>query len=212
MRFEPGFFRRLEERLAQAAPGPQAQMVMAPKPRPGQRPFGEAEKTSLKAGVMLLLYPKEGSTHLVLIRRTQTVLHHRDQIGLPGGQVEGEETFEQAALRETREEIGVRPGFVRVLGRLTPLYIPISDFCVYPVVGVADQPLTFVPDSREAAEIIELPLEHLIDAANVRLEDWVIRDIPVEVPFYAFGPHKIWGATAMVLAEFVEVIKGIKAA
>jgi 8-oxo-dGTP pyrophosphatase MutT (NUDIX family) len=211
MRFEPRFFRSLEERLAKDAPGPAAQMAMAPKPRIGDHPFGEAEKTSSKAGVMLLLYPKEGSTCLVLIRRTQTVMHHRDQIGLPGGQVEGTETFEQAALRETWEELGVRPELIRILGRLTPLYIPVSDFCVYPVVGVVDQPLTFVPDPHEAAEVIELPLDHLANTANVRLEDWVIRDIPVEVPFYGFGPHKIWGATAMVLAEFIEVLKDLAA-
>ncbi len=209
MRFEAPFFRDLEDRLAKHAPGPSAQMAMAPKPRIGHRPFGEAQKTSLKAGVMLLLYPKEGSIYLVLIRRTQTVMHHRDQIGLPGGQVEGTETYEQAALRETWEELGVRPEHIRVLGFLTPLYIPVSDFCVYPVVGVADRTLSFVPDPREAAEVIELPLDHLANADNVRLEDWVIRDIPVEVPFYGFGPHKIWGATAMVLAEFVEVLKGL---
>lgn len=209
MKFEPEFFRKLEARLARTAPGLEAQMAMAPKPRPGQPPLGETEKTRLKAGVMLLLYPREGLIHLVLIRRTPTVLRHRDQIGLPGGQVEGEETIEQTALRETREEIGVNPGLIRILGQLTPLDIPVSGFYVYPVVGVADRSLTFVPDPIEAAEVIELPLGHLVDAANVRLEDWVIRDVPVQVPFYAFGPHKIWGATAMVLAEFVEVVKDV---
>ena len=209
MKFEPAFFRTLEARLAKGAPGPAAQMTMAPSPRPGQRPFPETEMTSSKAAVMLLLYPREGLIFLVLIRRALTVQHHRDQIGLPGGQVEGKETFEQAALRETWEELGVRPEQVHVLGSLTPLEIPVSNFCIYPVAAFSEQSPTFIPDPVEVAEVIELPLGHLLDPANIRREKWVIRDIPVDVPFYAFGPHKIWGATAMVLAEFVEALKGL---
>jgi len=211
MRSENDFLARLGRRLSAEAPGLPAQLAMAPKPRVGHQPVGQAEGSSSKAGVMLLLYPKDDVLHLVLIRRTLTVMHHRDQIGLPGGQVEGSETFEQAALRETWEELGIEPGRIRILGRLTPLYIPVSNFCVYPVVGVAEGPLAFVPDTVEAAEAIEIPLDHLLDAANIRMEDWVIRDTPVEVPFYAFGPHKIWGATAMVLAEFVAVLKSLGA-
>lgn len=209
MKFEGEFFRRLEARLAQEAPGASAQLIMAPKPRPGQVPFAEGDRTSAKAAVLILLYPRDGEVAFVLVRRTQTVMHHRDQIGLPGGQVERGETPEETALRETREELGVSPDIVRVLGRLTPLYIQVSNFSVTPVVGVAAETPAFVPDPIETAEVIEMPLEHLLDAANVRMEDWVIRDLPVVVPFYSFGRHKVWGATAMILAEFVEVLKSL---
>jgi len=210
MRFDDAFVRELKQRLSADAPGLPAQMSMAPVPRLGHKAYREVEPTSSRAGVLILLYPREGQAHVVFIRRAPHVLHHRDQIGFPGGQLEGNETFEQAALRETREELGVDPEKVRVIGRLTPLYIPVSDFCVYPVVAVAAEKPDFIPDSVEASEAIEVPLGHLIDGANIRSEEWTIQGLPVTVPFYALGPHKIWGATAMILAELIESVKSLK--
>lgn len=197
----------LTGRLRRDKPGLQAQLKMVPEPRPGQKVYTEVEATCLKAGVMILLYQREGSWHVVLIRRPSTVLYHKDQIGFPGGQLEPGENFEQAALRETWEELRVYPDQVQIIGSLTPLYIPPSNYCIYPVLATTNWPLSFKPHPEEVAEIIEVPLSHLTNSRNIRRETWMISGQPVEVPFYSFEHHKIWGATAMVLAEFLEILK-----
>lgn len=199
----------LTQRLRGDKPGLQAQLKMVPEPRPGQKVYTEVEATCLKAGVMILLYQREGSWHIVLIRRPSTVLTHKDQVGFPGGQLEPGENFEQAALRETWEELGVYPDQVQIIGSLTPLYIPPSNFCIYPVLATTNGPLSFKPHPEEVAEVIEMPLSHLTNSRNVHRETWMIGGQPVKVPFYSFERHKIWGATAMVLAEFLEILKSL---
>ncbi len=183
---------------------------MAPNPNPGQRVYTEVEDTCLNAGVMVLLYPRQGSPHLALIQRTKTLLHHRDQIGFPGGQMEQYEDGVRAALRETDEELGIPPTCIQIIGTLTPLYIPPSNYCIYPAVGAAAESLIFKPHPQEVAEVIELPLRHLLDPRHRRRETRTIRGRAVEVPFYSFRHHKIWGATAMVLAEFLVVLRSME--
>lgn len=180
---------------------------MAPRHGPDRRLTPTIENGSLKAGVMLLLYLRQDESYIVLTHRASTVLRHKDEIGFPGGQFEEGEDAVQAALRETGEEIGVAANRVSVVGSLTPLFIPPSNFCIYPVVGTAEGPLVFTPEHSEVAEIIEVPLARLMDPASARKEDWTLGGRTVEVPFYAFGPHKIWGATAMVLAEFLALLR-----
>jgi 8-oxo-dGTP pyrophosphatase MutT (NUDIX family) len=177
---------------------------------PRAKPWAPAavEDVCLKAGVMLLLYPRDGSWHLPLILRTNTVMHHKDQIGFPGGQLEPGEDFVQAALRETWEELGVAPKRLRVIGELPPLYIQPSNFCIYPVIAAADGPVAFTPHPGEVAEIIEVPLDHLMNPRNVREEKWTVRGELLNIPFYAYKDHKIWGATAMVLTEFLDILGG----
>ena len=197
----------LEEVLQSPKPGLDAQLVMMPHPRPGNRIYSEVEDSCLKAGVLILIYPREDQLHLVFTRRTSRVDFHQAQISFPGGQQEQDESFKEAAVREAHEEVNIPPDAVRILGELTPLYIPPSNYCVYPVVGVADERPDFHPSELEVEEVIEVPLDHLLDPENVRKEMWHYKGRNIEVPFYSFKGHKIWGATAMILSELIELLK-----
>ncbi len=197
---------RIEKGLAAALPGVAAQLTMAPEPRQGHKAYFEVEATSRKAGVLILLHVKDGRLSLLLTRRTERVLHHRGQISLPGGEQHPGESVEATALRETAEELGPDLGAVRVLGRLTPLYIPPSNYCIYPTVAFVPGTLAFRLQPEEVDELIEVPVDRLADPAAVRREVWRYGGRDVEVPFYEFEGHKIWGATAMVLAEFLALL------
>jgi 8-oxo-dGTP pyrophosphatase MutT (NUDIX family) len=198
--------RLLEQRLRREKPGLRSQLKMAPEHRLGDKTYQEVGDACLRAGVLILLYPRETGLHLVLTRRTSSVVHHQAQISFPGGQMDENENAAETALREAEEEINVRPAEVRVLGELTPLYIPPSNYCIYPVVAAAGKRPDFRPSPHEVAEVIEVPLGHFLDPHNTRREKWPLRGRDVMVPFYLFQGHKVWGATAMVLAELLDLI------
>jgi len=132
---------------------------------------------------------------------------HRGQISLPGGAREaGDVDFAQTALRETREELGVPEGMVELLGPLTPLYIPPSRFCVYPYVGYTNSSPTLHPDPQEVQAILEVPVEHLLDPHTRVVETHVQDGQQFEVPVYRVVEQRVWGATAMILAEFLALL------
>ncbi len=193
--------------LSGPQPGWAAQKLMAPRPRPTLADLGPGHQPR-QGGVLILLYPSSGELALPLTRRTETVEYHKGQISLPGGAREGEEPLRLTALRETQEELGVAPLTMEVLGALTPLYVPPSDYCIYPFVAFCPFHPAWQPDSVEVAEVLEVPLSFLRDPGNVYHERWKIRGQMVEVPFYLVGRHKVWGATAMVLSELVSVVGG----
>lgn len=198
--------RGFERRLHGAKPGLKSQLKMVPDPRPGDKTYQEAGDTCLRAGVLVLVYPREDGFYLVLTRRTAGVAHHQAQISFPGGQMDEHETSVETALREAAEELGIKPADVRVLGELTPLYIPPSNYCIYPVVAAAARRPEFEPSPSEVAEVIEVPIAHLLDPKNIKRERWPLRGGNAIVPFYLFRGHKIWGATAMVLAELLDLL------
>jgi 8-oxo-dGTP pyrophosphatase MutT (NUDIX family) len=197
----------LEKRLGGDKPGLNAQLKMTPRPRPGHLRYDEVDVSCTRAGVLVLLYPWNGSLFLVLTRRTEQMRQHQAQISFPGGRQESGEDLVQTALRETKEELGIQPDSPRLLGALTPLYIPPSNTCIHPVVATLLQRPEFVRSPKEVEEVIEVPLAHLRDPINVHEEIWTLRGIPVRVPFYLFKGNKIWGATAMVLAELLELLR-----
>jgi len=208
--FTEEIFPFLEEELKKPKPGLTAQLKMVTSPRPGNQVFTEVEDSSLKAGVLILLYQWKEKLHVVLTMRTDRVEFHQRQISFPGGRQERGESIEHAALREAHEELEIPLETIRIIGELTPLYIPPSNYCIYPVVAVTDKRPSFRPSSLEVDEVIEIPLDHLVDPKNARREAWTLRGTEVMVPFYSFKDHKIWGATAMVLAEFIELLKKLK--
>lgn len=197
----------LELRLHGPKPGLESQLKMVPDPRPGDKTYQEAGDSCLRAGVLVLIYPREGNYYLVLTRRTSQMAHHQAQISFPGGHMDEHESAVEGALREAEEELNIVPAEVRVLGGLTPLYISPSNYCIYPVVAAAERRPDFRPSPHEVAEVIEVPLDHLLDLRNIKKEKWPLRGIEVTVPFYYYRGHKIWGATAMVLAELLDLIK-----
>jgi 8-oxo-dGTP pyrophosphatase MutT (NUDIX family) len=207
---EPGsdsLLQVFERKLMGDKPGLNAQLKMTPRPRPGHLRYDEVDVSCTRAGVLVLLYPWRDSLHLVLTRRTEQMRYHQAQISFPGGRQESGEDLVQTALRETKEELGIQPDSPRLLGTLTPLYIPPSNTCIHPVVATLPQRPEFVRSPKEVEEVIEMPLAHLRDPINVHEEIWTLGGIPVRVPFYLFKGNKIWGATAMVLAELLELLE-----
>ena len=201
----------LENALKEPKPGLDAQLMMMPHPRPGNQLYSEVEDTCVKAGVLILLYPWKDRLHVVFTRRTDRVDFHQAQISFPGGQQEQDESFKEAALREAHEEVNISPESVRILGELTPLYVPPSNYCVYPVVAFSDSRPDFRPSEHEVEEVIEVPLNHLLNPENIRRETWHYKGRDIEVPFYSFKEDKIWGATAMILAELLDLLNRIRA-
>ena len=191
-------------------PGRVAQMSMAVRPRPGDRP-GLPDPCPREAGVLILLYERAGRLLLPLTRRTLTVEMHSGQISLPGGAREPQDaSFAQTALRETREELGIPDAAISVLGPLTPLYIPPSQFCVYPYVGRTPRAFPLSPDPDEVAEVIEVSLDHLLEPVT-RQEKTHFRDGKrYDVPLYMVANHRVWGATAMILAEFLALVRAAR--
>lgn len=198
--------RRLDTALRATLPGAAAHEPLSPRPR-REWPAGFNPARIRNAAGLLLVAAIDDDAHVVLTVRADTLGRHSGQVSLPGGVVDPGESFEQAALREAHEEIGLDPGAVRVLGELTPLDIPVSGFRLHPIVGCALPLPDLQPSDGEVARILHVPVATLQAAASVQTRSVERDGRMLEIPFFGFAGTEIWGATAMVLAEFLAVLR-----
>ena len=197
---------RLAARLLEPLPGREAQRQFEPELSFG-RHLGPAPFDARPATVLALLYPHEGQWFLPLTIRPATLSHHAGQISFPGGGIDPGERSEHAALRELQEELGVGRSGVELLGQLSPLYLFGTNFVLHPWVAAINRRPDFEPSPAEVAELLETPLLQIMGRQNWATHARRNRGVAVTVPHIAWGRHRIWGATSMILGELVSAIE-----
>lgn len=205
------FAKLLEERLEKPLPGTSAQLKMSSLRRIRELIKFSSPENPTQSSVLILLYPFQGGIGLVLMLRPEYTGVHSGQVSLPGGKYEEtDESLIYTALREASEEIGIDPGQVQVIGQLTELYIPPSNYLVTPIVGYQSTPPCFSPDPKEVARVIEIRLDDLLDESKRQLKKVKLSvGLTLKVPAYYIDSNIIWGATAMILSELKEIVAEI---
>ena len=204
MRFE-AVLDRLRAGLAAELPGARAHAMLAPQPR-RDWPAGFDPAGIRHAAGLLLVFPVGDDAHVVLTVRADTLGRHSGQVSLPGGVAEPGESYPEAALREAHEEIALATTGVCVLGPLTPVDIPVSGFRLHPILAAATARPSFAPADCEVARILEVGVADLRDPARLTSMSFSRDGHEIVAPsFHLEGVH-IWGATAMILAEFLVLL------
>lgn len=201
----------LSNRLQKNLPGRDAQIEMAPKPvSEGEMREMDPPKDVKQSSVLVLLFPNdEKELELILTLRSNDI-DHGGQISFPGGRAHKGENSVETALREAEEEIGIAPESVSIIGKLSDLYVSHSNNLVIPIVGFINERPEFKIDPREVEEVFTVELESLLHKKNLTVEDWNLRSHTYKVPFWDIHRVPLWGATAMMLNEFLALIREFK--
>ena len=203
------FLSNIRKALDKPLPGIQSQGKMAPPHRPIELRIPKRGDRVIDSAVLILLWPDGDQISTVFILRPEYDGVHSNQIAFPGGKHETEDVdFVATALREAQEEVGINPETVTILGQLSPLFIPPSQFLVYPIVGYTTDAPVFIPDPIEIKEVIPC---HLFDF--LKQDSFIIQDLKIgerilpDIPCYKIGKRLIWGATAMIFSELLDIIR-----
>jgi 8-oxo-dGTP pyrophosphatase MutT (NUDIX family) len=198
-----------KDQLLLSLPGTEAQFKMASSLRFPADFINQQKPKARKGSVLILLYPVDDIIHTVLTLRTSYKGVHSGQVSFPGGKKEEkDENLVHTALRETWEEIGVPDYDIEIIGGLSEIYIPASNFIVSPFVGLMNERPEFEPNPREVEKIIETDLFVLVDdTLRKQTQIKISESLTIDAPYFDIGGHIVWGATAMILSELSEIIR-----
>jgi 8-oxo-dGTP pyrophosphatase MutT (NUDIX family) len=201
---------KLKQKLRQPLPGITSHLKMAPRHRVEEfSSFASIIPLARNSAVLILLFPVNGNLKTVFIQRSVYEGIHSGQISFPGGKHEkSDKDFEATALRETFEEIGVGPDKIEIIAQLTDFYIPPSNFLVKVFVGYSSQQPVFTPDHKEVQSILEVDIDDFYDSRNIADKEFysTSRKTTVNAPCFLVNGMEIWGATAMMLSELLDVL------
>lgn len=199
---------QLERRLKEPLPGKGAHLKMSPQPVDMRRFEAVLPENHRKSGVLILFYPDGSDSFFPLIKRPEYPGFHSGQVAFPGGKMEtGDKNIIQTALREAEEEVGIDRREVQLLGVLSDLYIPTSNFLVSPVIGFLEKRPDLVPEEKEVSRIIQTELQWLIKPEGVKRK--VLEFGPtlkLDTPYFEIDGEMVWGATAMILSELIQIL------
>ncbi|MBV5342943.1 CoA pyrophosphatase [bacterium] len=204
---------KIKSLLTKPLPGLQSHLKMAPPTRKTQLEAAkEAMQFANKSAVMILLFHEHDKLKVVFIRRSFYVGIHAGQMAFPGGRFEdSDETVEQTAFREIEEEIGVRRDKIELLGRISDIYVPPSNFLISVFVGYLSEKPVYKPDEREVAEVIEVDFDEFLQPENIDIKSFHVPSAnhAITAPYYQTTHCDIWGASAMVVSELVDMLQNV---
>jgi len=195
----------LQNRLKEDLPGKKAHIEVAPYRKVE---FNESDlEQAKKSSVLILFYSKNNSVYTVLMQRTAYQGSHSGQVSFPGGKAEPSDTsIQHTTLREANEEIGVDSKEVNIIGQITDVYIPVSNFHVVPFIGITKKMPEFILETREVEEIIELNIPYFMQQELIHNKVKMANNTIVKVPSFEYQQKVIWGATALMLNELKHIL------
>lgn len=203
--------KEIRERLSHPLPGVDSHMKMAPAFRAAELLKSEGNlHRAKKSAVMILLFHDQSELKMIVIRRSEYVGVHSGQIAFPGGRFEEEDgDVRTTALREIEEEIGIDRSKIEILGRLSDIYVPPSNFLISIFVGYLSERPHYTLQEREVAEVIEIPFNEFKRADIVKQKEFFVssQNSTSYAPYFDLENAEIWGASAMVISEFLDILK-----